>query len=84
MEDERRGWQAPKQPADAERCDDEAREQAAQGHDRAAELHEHNAALLERHGAHRFADRERHEEKRDAATFARRPNDPSAGVDGHE
>jgi hypothetical protein len=39
----------------------DVREDAAQADDRAADLRDHNAALLDRHGAHRFAGRERRE-----------------------
>jgi hypothetical protein len=54
------------------------RERAARDHDYGAELHERNAARLERHGAHRHAARERRDAqaRREAAASLR------AGLDG--
>jgi hypothetical protein len=50
-----------------------SKEGAAQEHDRSADRYEEHAVLLDRFGAHRSANTERHhaEEERDAAKDAR-------------
>ena len=49
-------------------------EQSAADHDASAEAHDENARLLDRHGASRFAEREREDARRerDAADEIRR------------
>ena len=55
--------------------DTQPRENAAQEHDRSADVYEEHAALLDRFGAHRSARtvRRHAEDERDAAKAARTP-----------